>query len=209
MQPAPDLPAPGRTALRRGVLCAAVVAALAVPPVANATGLTGQRQPAAAPAAPPVAAPCAPKQLPTLGGSQGTALAVSSSGLVTGFADDGSGNAQPVLWSGGAAQKITTGLTNVSPTGVNARGEVVGLGVDPSSLDQVGWQWRAGTVTRLKMLPGTVAMPAAISDTGVIVGALAASDDGAANPTSGEAPEQAATWASAGRIAQDPGRPAG
>ena len=38
---------------------------------------------------------------------------------------------QPVLWSGGAAQKITTGLTNVSPTGVNARGEVVGVGRRP------------------------------------------------------------------------------
>ena len=94
---------------------------------------------------------------------------------MAGFADDGSGTPQPVLWSGGAAQKITTGLTNVSPTGVNARGEVVGIGVDPSSLDQVGWQWRAGTVTRLKTLAGTVAMPAGISDTGVIVGALAAS----------------------------------
>jgi hypothetical protein len=197
MQPAPDVPAPAQTALRRGVLCAAVVAALAVPPVASATGLTGQLKPAAAPAAPPVAAPCAPKELPTLGGSQGSALAVSSSGLVVGFADDGSGTPQPVLWSGGAAQRITTGLSNVSATGVNAKGEVVGVGVDPSSLDQVGWQWRAGTVTRLKTLAGTVAMPAGISDTGVIVGALASSDDGAANPTSGEAPERAASWASA------------
>jgi hypothetical protein len=193
MQHAPDVPAPAQTALRRGVLCAAVVAALAVPPVANATGLTGQRKPAA----PPVAAPCAPKELPTLGGSQGTALAVSTSGLVTGFADDGSGTPQPVLWDGGAAQRISTGLTNVSPTGVNARGEVVGVGVDPSSLDQVGWQWRAGKLTRLRTLAGTVALPAAISDTGRIVGALASDDDGAANPTSGEAPERAASWASA------------
>jgi hypothetical protein len=197
MQPAPELPAPGRTALRRGILCAAVVAAVAVPPVANATGLTAQRKPAVAPVAPAAAAPCAPKELPTLGGSQGSALAVSSSGLVAGFADDGSGTPQPVLWSGGAAQKITTGLTNVSPTGVNARGEVVGVGVDPSSLDQVGWQWRAGKLTRLRTLAGTVALPAAISDTGRIVGALAADDDGAANPTSGEAPERAASWASA------------
>ena len=194
MQSAPDVPAPARTALRRGVLCAAVVAALAVPPVASATG---QRKPAAAMAAPPVAAPCAPKELPTLGGSQGTALAVSTSGLVTGFADDGAGTPQPVLWDGGAAQRISTGLTNVSPTGVNARGEVVGVGVDPSSLDQVGWQWRAGKLTRLRTLAGTVALPAAISDTGRIVGALASDDDGAANPTSGEAPERAASWASA------------
>ncbi len=131
MQPAPDVPAPAHTALRRGALCAAVVAALAVPPVANATGLTGQRAPAAAPAPAPVAAPCAPKQLPTLGGSQGTALAVSSSGLVAGFADDGSGTPQTGAVERGAAQKITTGLTNVSPTGVNARGEVVGIGRRP------------------------------------------------------------------------------
>src|SRR4051812_41994484 len=197
MHPAPDHPAPGRTAVRRGVLGAAVVAALAVPPLASATGLTAPRQPAAAAPGRAVAAPCVPKELPTLGGSQGSALAVSSNGLVAGFADDGSGNPQPVLWTGGAAQKIVTGLTNVSPTGVNARGEVVGVGVDPSDLDQVGWQWRSGKLTRLRTLTGTVALPSAISDTGRIVGALASDDDGAANPTSGEAPEQAASWASA------------
>src|SRR4051812_16197519 len=197
MDSAPHHPAPGRTAVRRGVLGAAVVAALAVPPLANATGLTGPRQPATAAAGGAVAAPGVPTKLPTLGGSQGSAPALRSNGLVAGVAEDGSGTPQPVLWDGGAAQRISTGLTNVSPTGVNARGEVVGVGVDPSSLDQVGWQWRAGKLTRLRTPAGTVALPAAISDTGRIVGALASDDDGAANPTSGEAPERAASWASA------------
>ena len=207
MQPAPDVPAPAQAALRRGVLCAAVVAALAVPPVANATGLTGQRKPAAAPR-PPVAAPCAPKELPTLGGSQGTRPRGQHQRPGDRFRRRRVRHAAagPVERRRGAEDHH--GLTNVSPTGVNARGEVVGVGVDPSSLDQVGWQWRAGKLTRLRTLAGTVALPAAISDTGRIVGALASDDDGAANPTSGEAPERAASWASAARPAKHPARPA-
>ena len=63
-------------------------------------------------------------------------------------------------------------------------------------LDLVGWHWSGGKTTLLKAPAGTVAMPSAISDTGRIVGAVASDDDGAANPTSGEAPEQAASWAS-------------
>ena len=197
MQPAPDLPAPGRTALRRGVLCAAVVAALAVPPVANATGLTGQRQPAAAPPH-PVAAPCAPKQLPTLGGGQGTALAVSSNGLVR--VSPRTGPAHRSRCCGRrCGQRISTGLVNVSPTGVNSRGEVVGIGVEPSPWTRSAGSGGPGTDHVLRTPAGTVALPAAISDTGRIVGALASDDDGAANPTSGEAPEQAASWPSLAR----------
>ena len=79
---------------------------------------------------------------------------------------------------------------------MNRRGEVVGTGVERATLDLVGWHWSGGKTTLLKAPAGTVAMPAAISDTGRIVGAVASDDDGAANPTSGEAPEQAASWAS-------------
>src|SRR4051812_26983557 len=150
MDPAPHHPAPGRTAVRRGVLGAAVVAALAVPPLANATGLTGQQQPAAAAAGGAVAAPCVPTELPRLGGSQGSALAVSSNGLVAGVAEDGSGNPQPVLWTGGAAQKIVTGLANVSPPGGKARGEGVGGGGGPSGPDQGGRAGGAGQVPPLR-----------------------------------------------------------
>src|SRR6185312_1413757 len=186
-----------RSTLWRGVLYGGVIAALTAPTVAYAASRPQQGAAAVAPAVPAAAAPCTPKELPTLGGAQGSALAVSSDGLVAGFASDSSETPQPVLWRNGTPERIDTGLINVSPTGVNARGEVVGVGVEASSLDQVGWRWQAGKTTLLKAPAGTVALPSAISDTGRIVGALASNDDGAANPTSGEAPEQAASWASA------------
>lgn len=197
MKPVPVSAARHRSTLWRGVLYAGVIAGLAAPTVAYAGSRPEQGTAAASPAVPAAAAPCTPKELPTLGGAQGSALAVSSNGLVAGFAADGSQNPQPVLWRSGTAERIDTGLINVSPSGVNARGEVVGVGVEASSLDQVGWRWQAGKTTLLRAPAGTVALPSAISDTGRIVGALASNDDGAANPTSGEAPEQAASWASA------------
>src|SRR3954469_17206983 len=115
MHPAPDHPAPGRTAVRRGVLGAAVVAALAVPPLASATGLTSPRQPAAAAPGRAVAAPCVPKELPTLGGSQGSALAGNLNRLGAGFRRRRSEHPQAVLVAGGCGEKILHGLDNVSP----------------------------------------------------------------------------------------------
>jgi uncharacterized membrane protein len=189
-----------RRAVRRGALYAGVLAALVAPPVARSVAAQsgppgGQAGAHAAAAA--AAAPCTATKLATLGGAQGNALAVSSNGLVVGFADDSGGTPQPVLWRAGQPTRITTGLINVSPASVNSRGEVVGLGVEADTLEQVGWEWVAGRTTLLKAPAGTLAVPGAISDTGVIVGAVAADDDGSANPTSGEAPERAASWASA------------
>ena len=183
-----------RRGVRRSVLYLGVVAALAVPPAARA--VAGQAQVTSPPGPGAAAAPCTPAALPTLGGGQGNAVAVSSNGLVVGYAEDSGGTPQPVLWQSGQVTRLSTGLVNVSPTGVNSRGEVVGTGVESATLDLVGWHWSGGKTTLLKAPAGTVAMPAAISDTGRIVGAVASDDDGAANPTSGEAPEQAASWAS-------------
>lgn len=150
---------------------------------------------------PPTAAPCHPTALPTLGGVQGNAVAVSSNGLVTGYAEDGGGTPQPVLWRAGKVTRIATGLAQVSPTAVNSRGEVVGHGVEPVTLEEVGWHWVGGRVTLLKVPTGAVASPSAISDSGLIVGGLASDDDGA-HPASGEAPDRAAIWASAGTSAR-------
>lgn len=144
----------------------------------------------------PAAANCAAADLGTLGGSQGNAIAASSNGLVTGYAEDAAGRPQPVLWKGSQVSRISTGLVNVTPVGVNSHGEVVGTGVKPTSLEEVGWHWVAGRTSFLRTTAGRVAVPTAISDTGRIVGALASSDDGGAEPTAGEAPEQAVTWAS-------------
>jgi uncharacterized membrane protein len=162
------------------------------PPTATATTVATTGPPAS----------CSPTDLGTLGGGQGIAVAVSSNGLVTGWAQDGSGTPQPVLWRSGKATRIATGLINVSPTAVNSRGEVVGTGVDAADQEEVGWAWIDGRTTRLQAPRGKVAVPAAINDSGRIVGALAANDDGAAEPTSGEAPEQAATWASSSAAAK-------
>jgi hypothetical protein len=142
-------------------------------------------------------ATCSAVDLGTLGGNQGNATAVSSNGLVTGYAEDSSGTPQPVFWKSGRASRIATGLINVSPTGINSRGEVVGVGVRPSDLEEVGWHWVGGRTTFLQTPAGKVAVPAAISDSGRIAGALASNDDGGAEPTTKEAPEQAVTWASA------------
>jgi probable HAF family extracellular repeat protein len=181
--------------VRRGALAAAALVVVAGLPLGAA--ILAAAPPGAAPA------PCATVQLATLGGTQGNALAVSSNGLVVGWAEDSTGTPQPVLWQNGQAQRIDTGLTNVSPAGVNSRGEVIGLGVTPGEPTQVGWQWTGGRTTILQSPPGTIAVPSAISDTGLIVGALASDDDGDAAPTSGEAPERAASWASANAPAVD------
>jgi len=145
---------------------------------------------------PPAVATCAPTDLGTLGGHQGNATAVSSNGLVTGYADDGTGTPQPVLWKSGQPNRIVTGLLSVAPKGINRRGEVVGVGVEPSDLETVGWHWLDGQTTLLRAPAGKIAVPEAINDAGRIAGALAADDDGGTEP-SGEAPEQPASWASA------------
>jgi len=180
-----------RRDVRVGVVYAAALIVLAAP--AAMAVVTHQ---AATALAPPPAAPCRAAALPTLGGVQGNAVAVSSNGLVTGHAEDASGTPQPVLWRADKVTRIATGLAYVSPTGVNSHGEVIGQGVEPVTLEEVGWHWADGRVTLLKVPTGTVASPSAISDSGLIVGGLVPNDDGT-HPTSNEAPERAAIWASA------------
>jgi uncharacterized membrane protein len=182
---------------RRAVIRAVV--GVSVLTAAAAFALVANRAEGVPPPSAPSAAPstCVPADLGTLGGSQGNATAVSSNGLVTGYAEDRSGTPQPVLWKSGKASRIATGLLTVTPTGINRRGEVVGTGVEPSDLETVGWHWVDGKTTLLQAPAGKIAVPEAINDAGRIAGALASNDDGGAEPTSGEAPEQPATWASA------------
>lgn len=181
-----------RAVIRAVVAVSALTAAAAFALVANrAEGVPPPSLPSSDPAN------CSAADLGTLGGSQGNAAAVSSNGLVTGYAEDRSGTPQPVIWKSGKAHRITTGLLSVTPTGINRRGEVVGVGVEPSDLETVGWHWVDGKTTLLRTPAGKVAVPEAINDAGRIAGALASNDDGGAEPTSGEAPEQPALWASA------------
>ena len=183
---------------RRAVGRRAVVAVSALTAAAAFALVAGQAEGVPQPSVPPAElATCSPADLGTLGGRQGNATAVSSNGLVTGYAEDSSGTPHPVVWKSGKASRIVTGLLSVTPTGINRRGEVVGVGVEPSDLETVGWHWVGGKTTLLRTPAGKVAVPEAINDTGRIAGALASNDDGGAEPTSGEAPEQPATWASA------------
>lgn len=183
-----------RRDFRLGAAYAAVLIVLAAPAgIAVSTHWADTAATAPPSAAPPAAAPCRANALPTLGGAQGNAVAVSSNGLVTGYAEDGGGTPQPVLWHAGKATRIVTGLVHVSPTGVNSRGEVIGRGLEPVTLEEIGWHWARGRVTLLKVPTGTVASPSAISDSGLIVGGLASDD---------EAPGRAASWASAGASAK-------
>lgn len=174
-----------RRDVRLGAAYAAVLIVLGAPAgiaVATYRADAASTTPTAA-----AAAPCRAAALPTLGGTQGNAVAVSSNSLATGYAEDGAGTPQPVLWHAGKVTRIVTGLVHVSPTGVNSRDEVIGSGLEPGTLEQVGWHWAGGRVTLLKVPIGTVASPSGINDSGVIVGGLAADD----------APSRAALWASA------------
>jgi len=120
---------------RRAVSRRAVVAVSALTAAAAFALVAGQAEGVPQPSVPPSElATCSPADLGTLGGSQGNATAVSSNGLVTGYAEDRSGTPQPVVWKSGKASRIVTGLLSVTPTGINRRGEVVGVGVEPSDL---------------------------------------------------------------------------
>jgi hypothetical protein len=120
---------------------------------------------------------CVVRDLGTLGGPHGNAVAASTNGLVVGIADDAGGVSHPVLWRDGRVEQIDTGLEGSVPRAVNAAGAVVGVGVDPSTGGTVGWYWSNGAAGRLQGLGDRSAMPAAVSDDGRIVGALFEDDD--------------------------------
>jgi uncharacterized membrane protein len=120
---------------------------------------------------------CVVRDLGTLGGTHGNAVAASANGLVVGIADDGAGVSHPVLWRDGHAERIDTGLDQSVPRGVNARGVVIGVGVDRATGGLVGWYWSKGTTRRLAGLGDRSAMPAAIADDGRVVGALFEDDN--------------------------------
>src|SRR6266566_4318296 len=146
----------------------------------------------------PVSAPaatCAVESLPTLGGLFGSALAANQQGSVVGAATDAAGVSHPVLWRSGDPERITTGTDSGVAVGINVRGDVVGTG--RSETAAVGWVWSRGVTIRLKAEHGKVAVPSAINDRGLIVGALA--EDAGAHGTvrNDDENEQAALWDSA------------
>jgi hypothetical protein len=116
---------------------------------------------------------------------------------VVGVASDTSGAARPVLWQADKPRQIRTGLAGSVPADVNAHGEVVGS--SPNGEDTVGWAWSARQTIRLRGTGELTALPAAISNSGVIAGALETSEgtpgEGGGQPGTKEN-EQAAVWRS-------------
>ncbi len=176
---------------------AAVVTMVAVSGAAVLLGADFSRpDPAPASAPPPLApsfAPCRATALPMLGGASGNVTAVSSNGLLAGIAEDRHGVSQPVIWRGGRVERLHLGLTAAMPTGVNAHGIVVGTGYDGSRQLLVAWWWADGRPHRLGVVPGDIAQPAAIDDSGRVVGSLVADEEHADGPGADE-DSRAAVW---------------
>jgi hypothetical protein len=177
---------------RRTLRAAAIVTAVSAP---LAAGVTVAASSGSASSSAPAIASCTVRQLPTLGGSYGNVTAAAANGDIVGLADNAAGAAQPVLWRTGKPERIRTGLTGSVPSGLNTRGDVVGN--SPNGENTVGWVWSAHRTIRLRGSAGLTALPAAISNRGVVVGALVSSEgtpgEGDNNPGTSE-DEQAAVW---------------
>jgi YD repeat-containing protein len=183
---------------RHTIRAAAVVAALSAAVLAAGAAVaasSGTASPAAGSSGVTAVASCTALDLPTLGGLYGNVTAAVTDGDVVGLADDTSGAPQPVLWRTGKPERIRTGLSGSVPSGLNNRGDVVGN--SPNGENTVGWVWSGNRTIRLKGAGELTALPAAISDHGVIVGALESSEglpgEGDNQPGTSEN-EQGAVW---------------
>lgn len=189
-----------RRTSRRTLRVAAVGAAMTAPLLAIAATVaasSGASPARSASSGAPIIAACTIRDLPTLGGRYGNVTAAAANGDITGLAEDATGTAQPVLWRAGNPHRIRTGLPGSVPSGLNIHGVVVGnsaRGENP-----IGWAWARGRTTLLRGTGEFTALPAAISDAGIIVGALETSEgtpsEGDGRPGLSEA-EQAAMWRS-------------
>jgi YD repeat-containing protein len=194
----------------------AVIAAVGVPLLATTATLAASSGSAASSgAAPSTVAPdgpassgaglpsaqavasCTSKDLPTLGGPYGNAIAAATNGDLVGIADDTARAPQPVLWRAGKPHEIRTGLADSVPADINAHGDVVGS--SPNGENTLGWVWTGSQTIRLRGAGNLTALPAAISDSGTIAGALETTEgtpsEGDGNPGTLEN-EQAAVWRS-------------
>jgi uncharacterized membrane protein len=152
-----------------------------------------------APAAPPVAAAptasCGVLPLPTLGGLFGQVLAANEGGLAVGSATDRAGAETAVLWKSGSVLSLSTGTAGSVAVGVNGRGDVVGRG--GVNATPVGWMWSRGVAVRLKADKDEIAVPAAINDSGLIIGALSENEGNEGEVAGRSEDAQAALWPNA------------
>ncbi|MHC6591511.1 hypothetical protein ACYSM9_02785 [Arthrobacter sp. C152] len=162
----------------------------------------------AAPADLPAATNCTAQLLPGLGGRGSNAIAASSNGLVVGIADTSNGGSAPVLWQNGQPTALSIPLEAPVPASVNKDGVVVGTGYDSSQEMLVGWWWQNGQYHLLAAGSGNVAMPSAISDSGIVAGVLVANEDHADGPGADE-DEHPAVWSSVTAAPRELPLPAG
>jgi len=156
----------------------------------------------------PAATNCTPQLLPGLGGRGSNAVASSSNGLVVGLADNAAGESVPVLWRNGQPTQIAIPLQAPAPASVNASGVVVGTGYDAANEVLVGWWWQDGQYHPLPVKPGDIAIPSAVSDNGVVAGALVADEEHSDGPGADE-DEHPAVWPSVTTAPHELALPAG
>lgn len=106
-------------------------------------------------------------------GDGGTcAQAINEQGQITGSYGAADGFGHGFLWDHGTAIDIgNMGGSNVTPLGINNRGDIVGQGMTSTSIENHAFVRRDGTMTDLGTLPGGNASAAyGINSTGQIVG---------------------------------------
>ena len=179
---------------RRYVTWLGLAAVLILPAALAATLSLGGGPPTQAAVTTAPTADCAAAFLPTLGGRFGTVLAADQHGVAVGAATDAAGVSHPVRWRDGRPERLATGTAGAVAVATNARGEVIGTGRSDTA---VGWVWSHGVTTRLKADADEAAVPTAINDRGVIVGALSENQGAGGTVRNENENEQAALWGSA------------
>jgi hypothetical protein len=179
------------------LLAAGAVTLAASTATAPTRASSGPARSGAGPSAAPATATCTVRWLGTLGGRYGNVTAAAANGDAVGIANNAAGVPEPVVWGSGKPDRLGTGLVNSVPTGLNTRGDVVGN--SSSGENTIGWAWIRHRIIRLRGLGARTPSPAAISNRGVIAGALDTTeglpDEGGSTP-GGSENEQAAVWRS-------------
>jgi probable HAF family extracellular repeat protein len=107
------------------------------------------------------------RELPTLGGSSGCAMAINSDGLIVGYSGTGTGTTRACVWRNGIAQDLGSLGGNSLALAVNAKGDVVGFFMVGSPR---AFLWSNGTMVDLGTLAKQETIANDINDSGQIVG---------------------------------------